>query len=132
MGISFKSFAIDLTVSGRAGEINAAVAQSIAKAIQNFKGTNPQHLTQIDVVVFQDQMLPDFQSALSGQDNVTIQQSDTTIPIAPEPVQKVKPSQQPIIPIQELYTSSDYITFQLYSNKKRNIEKVESVLICLA
>ena len=97
---------------------SAQVAQSVAAAIQNFRATNPQHLKQIEVVIFQDQMLADFQSVLSGQRSATKQASYATTSTS-----KPKSRVYSIIPIQK--SSSDYVTIHMCSNKREHIAKVE-------
>ena len=100
---------------------SAQVAQSMAAAIQNFRATKPQHLKQIDVVIFQAQMLADFQSTLSGQSGATEQTSYATTSTSKQ-TSKPKSRIHSIIPIQK--SSSDYVTIHMCSNKREHVAKV--------
>ena len=109
---------------------SAQVAQSMAAAIQNFKATNPQHLKRIDIVVFQAQMLADFQSALSGQSSATKQTSYVPTSTS-KPPPMPKPRIRSIIPIQNSSSSSDCVIIHLCSNKRKHITEVEIFLIII-
>ena len=44
----------------------AGVAQAVNQAIANFKATNPSFLKQIDVVIYEQKMLNDFKTVVTG------------------------------------------------------------------
>ena len=55
-----------ITFLGAAKMPPFGVGQAIKRAIANFSATNPTNLKQIDVVIFEQKMLADFEVALTG------------------------------------------------------------------
>ena len=64
--INICSFNKHLIFLGAAKMPPFGVGQAIKQAIINFTATNPINLKQIDVVIFEQRMLADFQLALTG------------------------------------------------------------------